>query len=268
MTADPKIVEITDISVSTVTPSETDSVVEATTSMNAKEQPSASSVSEDIGAILRELSGTGVEIVPFTDTKATEREFPKFKAQEKRAYRVGFPIPVFQKIRTHFAGRRFRCIEGVCCDRLGISSPLFGTPVVVYETTSRGEITLPFEYTVQCFVCPEDRAHYLQEQNKEFPFIEFDVSLVCTEAQFQKFELGLKKGAIWAHDPDFRNKILEECKRYLKWIPDRIGAKLTAQEIIQQINSMPGGSASTVGGTVKDSFIPQGSLDFSSLFKK
>lgn len=137
-------------------------------------------------------------------------KFERFKAKEGETYRISFvwwdvkdgkpfldaPSPKFVGAKRFFIpnvgyildrGPEFAKIAG------GPSKPTIATIVAIWPTDRKGSLDknrfAQGEVDVKPWVFSQDKYDQLKRRHTEFPFGQYDLSVACTDTQFQKMDL-------------------------------------------------------------------------------
>lgn len=174
------------------------------------------------------------------DESLSGGKFERFKAKEGETYRISFVWwemkdgkPVLDAASPKFVGakRFFIPNVGYILDRGpefakiagGPSKPTIATVVALWPTDRKGNLDktrfAQGDVDVKPWVFSQDKYDQLKRRHGEFPFGQYDLSVACTDTQFQKMDLSPCRENLF-------RKVLENEK--LKSIADALLAKVTA----------------------------------------
>lgn len=86
--------------------------------------------------------------------------------------------------------------ERNCCKWLGSSNTRFAALIIQYNTQPNGEFARPFGYALKVWRFGADKFIQLRNINKDFPLSKFDLSVYCTDKQYQKMQIGAKPDCV------------------------------------------------------------------------
>lgn len=76
----------------------------------------------------------------------------------------------------------------------------------------------------------------LVSADKEFPLVNHDLKLKCTNDEFQIIDVQSCKESIWTSNANLKKKILEEAKSIYEGVSKNLGAELSISEIKELLN--------------------------------
>lgn len=167
-------------------------------------------------------------------------KFDRFKAKEGESYRVSFvwwemaagkpnldaKSPRFIGAKRHYIPNvGYFLSKGPEYDKIAGGPPKaqVATVIVIWPTTRKGEVDKTRfqagDFDVKPWIFGQDKYEQLKRRHDEFPFGSYDLSIVCTDTQYQKMDLS-----------PCRDNLFRKCTENdkLKPIVDEILAKVTA----------------------------------------
>ena len=203
--------------------------------------------------------GSGDEFVG----KKTKR----FKGKEGETYRVSFVWHGKDKegnTTTRFTGCERHYMQGVGYflhkgpeySRIAGGPPkqAVATIIVVWPTDKHGRLDKEAfargeGYEVKPWVFSADRYNQLARRNVEFPLHEYDLTMACTDTQYQKMDLSPCRESLYVQllnaDKDMAKRIVENIQREVQEIEKTIRSDMARDLSIEQIREKLGGSTAT-----------------------
>lgn len=217
------------------------------------------------------------------DENIQSNKFDRFKAKAGETYRISFvwwdtvgdrpnidaKSPRFIMAKRHYIqGVGYFLSKGPEYDKLAGGPPKsqIATVIVVWPTDRKGSLDKTRfqagDVEVKPWIFGQDKYDQLKRRHEEFPFGSFDLSIVCTDTQYQKMDLSPCRD-------NFFRKCLENDK--LKFIADDIIAKtntivgnnaqgvpeglrgiiardLSLDKIREKLGGAPTGASASLGG--------------------
>lgn len=145
------------------------------------------------------------------DNDISSGKFDRFKAKEGETYRISFvwwptgpngkinldaPSPKFIAAKRHFVqGAGYFLSKGPEWDRLAGATPKtqIATVIVIWPTNRKGELDkqrfAEGDVDVKPWIFGQDKYEQLKRRHNEFSFGSYDLTIACTDTQFQKMDL-------------------------------------------------------------------------------
>lgn len=205
------------------------------------------------------------------DTAEAESTAPKFKMSDKgERARISFVLvhPKTKKVAMkkvlvfNYSDKatgnwaKFQAPENpdskaykVAVQHCGDPQVVYVTPVLVYETNSKGRVTSAEDYELTVLTMPKGRLQSVKDLQEDADISEVDVLVVCEEPTYQKFqfkaaaESGVFGGSVTQKDANGNpkkmkmeldsDKIVEEAIELAKTADTAAAPKWTDQAIVQ-----------------------------------
>lgn len=144
--------------------------------------------------------------------------------------------------------------EAECCRRLGAPQQRFAALIVKYGTDNRGNIVMPFSFEQRLWKFGSDKFVQLRNVNRDFPLERHDLSISCSDEQYQKMQIGAKPDCLLLH-PNFpaavKQQIEDWAKASVAKMPRELGRTYTDQELLAALQqagilTSPGAPAPTM----------------------
>lgn len=198
----------------------------------------------------------------------------RFKAKEGETYRVSFvwwpgteegkpnldaQTPRFIGCkRLYIAGVGYFMDKGPEYSRLaggGPSKMYAATLICKWPTDSKGNLDkgrfASGEFEINSWVMSVDKYHSIEARHKEFPLGQHDVTLACTDTQYQKIDISPCRESLFRKimekDPERAKTLIESVQAAAKDVPRDLAQDLTLDQIREKMNK--GGGASPVAHT-------------------
>lgn len=207
----------------------------------------------------------------------------KFKAQEGKTYRVSFiwvkgletgtldfgsedtpGKPKFVGGQTHFIPNcGFVLNKGPEYTKLAGDAPRsrIGTVIVIWPTDKSGKLDKALlangEGEVLPWIFSGDKYRSLGQIHDEFPLVDHDITMACTDAQYQKMTFtpckeNLLKALIGKVDNPTAvstvARLISEAQQIVNNLPNEIGKDWTIDQIREKMSGGSGGSPMVGGG--------------------
>lgn len=211
-----------------------------------------------------------MERVTLADKKVEVQTYDRYKGRKGVTDRLALISPTLVRVTTHFIEtkkRRFRCIsspqkKGVCCQHVGAPDQNFGLVLFQYTTDESGNLLVEDKLSgrIKLWVISESRYAELSTIHKEYPLIgtEFaspmvDLTVKCTEENFQRMTFTPCKEAFWKRKQEWYTKVMELEDKARSKLNKALGQELTELEFLQILGvdaglagAAPTGAASTI----------------------
>jgi hypothetical protein len=194
----------------------------------------------------------------------------RFKGKAGETYRVSFPwtktdektgevVTRFVGCDRHYlAGVGYFLAKGPEFTKLaGPSKQAVATIIVVWPTDKNGKlngeaIAKGEGIEVASWVFSAERYDQLRRRNNEFPLHEFDLTMACTDTQYQKMDLSPCKNSTFADlskkDSARAKEIISAIRAQIAEIEKGIKNELARDMTLDKIREKMGGTASSAGG--------------------
>jgi hypothetical protein len=201
----------------------------------------------------------------------------RFKAKEGETYRVSFVWwpgledgkPNLDASTPRFIGCKRLYIAGVgyIMDRGpefvrlagGAASKMYvGTVICKWPTDSKGNLDkgrfASGEFEINSWVMSTDKYRSVETRHKEFPLGAHDVTLTCTDTQYQKIDISPCRESLFRKilekDAARAKSIIDEAIGVAKELPRDLAQDLTLDQIREKLGKGGGASPVTSGGVV------------------
>lgn len=185
-------------------------------------------------------------------------KFNKWKmetGQEVRGaivYPEGSPGALFVGCRCHVkkGERIFVCKSTkdkpeVCCTHgwEGNNSRMhMGSPLLVYDTVEEGGKTKLKGYKLVPWVFWEPQFEKLKKCGKQFPLDKYDITLSCTNGEYQTIDVTSCNNSIWTSNEALMKKVFEQAKAIREDITKNLASDLSISEIKELLGIEVAGS--------------------------
>lgn len=190
--------------------------------------------------------------------------------EEKRRYRVGFPLlnPETKAVRLRkvwyfaynevlkksFLLPKNEVLTNRCKPKMGDPKFKYVTPLVIYGTDSTGKLLSPFQFRVLPFVLVGQNLQDVQMLASEYSLMEHDVLLECTNKVFQNVKVMPAKGAYWTR-PEVKNQIEEAVQKLVPEMHKAVSIEVSDATICRWLGiDLPNGAAPEESGIEEISF--------------
>lgn len=180
-------------------------------------------------------------------------KFNGFKAKAGEEYRVAFvywddnPKTMFRGVEAHFYDRYFMCKstkdkKAICCTHsYERNKPRWrvGCVIVLYVVENdklKGYKLTPWVFSDKMF-------EKIRKANKNFPLHKHDVTLDCTNEDYQTIEVHSCPESYWQMKSELKKKILEEAKPLMEDVIRNMPSDLSIEEIKEVLGIETAGSA-------------------------
>ena len=211
----------------------------------------------------------------------------RFKAKEGETSRVSFiwwpgleegkpdmdaPTPKFIGCkRLYVAGVGYFMDKGPEYVRLGggtASKMYAATLICKWPTDSKGGLDkarfAAGEFEVMSWIMSTDKYRSIEARHKEFPLSQHDVTLACTDSQYQKIDISPCRESLFRKiiekDPARAKAIIDEAISAAKELPRDMAQDLTLDQIREKLGR--GGAGPSPGGVVSNN-----SADFDGMLE-
>jgi hypothetical protein len=178
--------------------------------------------------------------------------FKSWRAKAGEDYRIGFVFPegkpggMFLGVPIHYKDRYFVCKstpdkKAVCCTHnYDGKKPKWrvGGVIVLYlidDGKLRGYKLHPWVFTDKMY-------QKFKTANKEFPLAQHDLTLKCTNEDYQTIEPTPCKDSYWQKKDELAAKIREEAQSIFDEIGDNLASDLSIEEIKELLGIEESGS--------------------------
>ena len=211
----------------------------------------------------------------------------RFKAKEGETYRVSFVWwpgleegkPDLNATTPRFIGAKRLYIQGVGYfiskspeyERLagGNAKIYVGTIICKWPTDSRGNLDKARfangDFEINSWVMSVDKYRAIEARHKEFPLGEHDLTLACTDTQFQKIDISPCRESLFRKivekDPARAASIIAEATAVAKELPRDIAQDLTLDQIREKMGKGGASPVAHSGTTSSTSADFDGMLD-------
>ncbi len=213
----------------------------------------------------------------------------RFKAKEGETYRVSFvwwpgieegkpnldaPTPKFIGCKRLYAqGVGYFMDKGPEYSRLAGGAPskmYVATVICKWPTDSRGNLDKSRfangDYEINSWVMSVDKYRSIEMKHKEFPLGQHDVTLQCTDTQYQKIDISPCRESLFRKiiekDPARAQSIIEAIQAAAKDVPRDLAQDLTLDQIREKLGKAGGASpVASTGPTSNSSADFDGMLD-------
>jgi hypothetical protein len=191
--------------------------------------------------------------------------FKKYKGKVGRVDRAGIVFAEGQApcvgATCHFKDRYFLCKstkdkKEICCLHSyenNLPKTRIACVLMIYDIAEKdGKKTLR-GYELLPWIFSDTQYVKLKNLNKEWPFEKHDITLTCTNEDFQTIEPNPCKESFWRSKPDLVKKILAEAVEMRKGLSRQLGADLSVTEIREQLGiDAPGSDDAAVDVSLGD----------------
>jgi hypothetical protein len=199
----------------------------------------------------------------------------RFKAKEGEKYRVSFiwwpgietGKPNMDAATPKFIGCKRLFLQGVgyFIDKGPDFVKIAGTPskmqvatlICKWPTDEKGAVDKGRfqngEYSVMPWIISIDKYRNIEQNHREFPLGQHDLSLACTDTQYQKITISPCREnlfrKLYEKDPaGVAAKIITEAQEAIKEIGNELAQDLTIDQIRERLGRQGGGSGPSGGG--------------------
>jgi len=202
----------------------------------------------------------------------------RFKAKEGEKYRVSFVwwpgadkgTPNMDAPTPKFIGCKRLYLQGVgyFMDKgpefvkiAGVASKMYvATLICRWPTDQNGALNKGRfqngDFQVQPWIMSTDKYRNIEQNHVEFPLGTHDLSLACTDTQYQKITLSPCRLNLFRElcekDPAKAAPIIEATKEGIREIGDELAQDLTIEQIRERLNKSGGGSGMPAGVSASD----------------
>jgi hypothetical protein len=190
----------------------------------------------------------------------SNKETRVFKPEANKTYRIKFTSPQVVMRRRHFNPQNkkyYRCLDhqGYCpiciaasnkvgegAMRIKKASETFGANILVYKTDAQGQVMQPLSAEVYFWAFGADKFVQLRNIIQEWgPITDIDLSVTCTDAQFQKVTMTPAKNCHYNSTPEFKaacdKKIEEDSYPLDKFLCKEVPIMQMVQDFGLDVNS-------------------------------
>ena len=206
--------------------------------------------------------------VTFGDKRVELSDYDRYKGRKGVTDRLAVISPTLVRAFIHFhrsaqGGGSFRCLSpgsdpmAVCCEHKGTPDQRFGIVVFHYFTDDEGVLVNDDKLTgkIKLWCITESRYGALTDLHKEWPLLnggfeapQHDITLKCTEEQFQKMTITVAKKAHWKTKQAWYDALTKKFPKAREKVLLALGRTLKEAEIMERLGlSLP----SQTGGTDK-----------------
>jgi len=203
--------------------------------------------------------GNNVYQTGFDDETVKKYDFDNYKGRLNETDRIFLVRPkALIKARTHFHEAKLKSVrcnskyeqtdkqellieEAGCCKMLGKSSLRFAALILRYVTDRQGNLIRPFQPPeLRLWLFSTDKYFTLKGINGDFPLDTVDLSVTCTEAQYQKMTILAKPPDQCIYrmpnfPQDLRKQIETWADASLPKIPGELGKQMTDADIAKEL---------------------------------
>jgi len=198
----------------------------------------------------------------------------RFKAKEGEKYRVSFvwwpgiedgkpnldaPTPKFIGCkRLYLAGVGYFIDKGPEFAKIAgqASKMQVATLICVWPTDSKGNLDKgrfqSGDFTVMPWIISTDKYRNIEQNHKEFPLGQHDLSLTCTDTQYQKITISPCREnlfrKLFEKDPSKAAPIIDAAKEGIAAIHGELAQDLTIEQIKEKLGRQAGGGSPNGGG--------------------
>lgn len=188
-----------------------------------------------------------IEELGFDRDDINPSRFSKYKGKAGKSDRVGI---VFETGKTpcvgatcHFKDRYFLCKSTkdkreICCLHSyegNLPKQRMACVLIVYDITDKDGKKNLRGYELTPWIFSDTMYVKLRNLNKEWPLDKHDITLTCTNEDFQTIEPTPCKESIWRSKPELEKKIIAEAEEMHKTLGRRIASDLSVTEIREQL---------------------------------
>jgi hypothetical protein len=159
----------------------------------------------------------------------------KYKGKKNEVHRAGIvftdPKALFAGAKIHYKDRFFLCKHGVCCDKLGSPKYRIGCVLIKYSTDKSGVLNKPLDYTIYPWLFSEPNFLKLKTLNNEFPLTTHDVTISCSNEEYQHLDITPCKESVWHMREELTAKVLEDAKPVWDYVKKSLASDLSVEEI-------------------------------------
>lgn len=130
--------------------------------------------------------------------------------------------------------------ERFCCRRLDPATPRFAVLVLKYNTDRQGNPVQPFGFEQRLWKFGADKFDQLRNINRDWPLTKHDISVHCTDKQYQKMQIGAKPDCYFTMQgfPDaLRQQVLAWAKASVPKLAKELGRTYTEPELLQAMQT-------------------------------
>jgi hypothetical protein len=212
-----------------------------------------------------------------TSLQLSDLSFFKGEKGSKKRIHVMTAKPYVARVHYHngyfLCHSKFELQDGVqvrtevakCCSMTGANPTIrFGVVVLVYDTKKDGSLktTDPtnIDFDFQVWVLSADKFNSLKNINAEWGLDGHDLSISCSEEQYQKLEIQACKNALWKTNETFKTRVEKSYDLFRYKDPSKfLGKALSEGEIVVrlggELDQAVGGAANLVNETDFDSVL-------------
>jgi hypothetical protein len=191
--------------------------------------------------------------------------FKKYKGKVGRVDRVGIVYAEGQSscvgATCHFKDRYFLCKstkdkKEICCLHSyegNMSKTRVACILVVYDIGQKDGKNVLRGYELLPWIFSDTMYVKLKNLGKEWPFDKHDLTLTCTNDDFQTIEPNPCKESFWRSKPELQKKVIAEAAEMRKTLSRQLGADLSVTEIREQLGiDAPGSDDAAVDVNLGD----------------
>lgn len=168
-------------------------------------------------------------------------KFKSFKGKAGQQVRAGIvytdPNAMFKGAKIHYHNRYFLCKstdtkKEVCCThnyKGNTAKWRIGAVIVIYTMSDDGSKLK--DWYVTPWIFSETMYNKLKTANREFPLTNHDITLTCTNEEFQNIDVQSCSKSFWTSKEEFKKKVLEAATPYMDQVAKNIASDLTVTEI-------------------------------------
>lgn len=191
--------------------------------------------------------------------------FKKYKGKSGRVDRVGIVFAEGQSAcvgsACHFKDRYFLCKstkekKEICCLHSyegNLPKSRIACILVVYDIVEKDGKKSLRGYELLPWIFSDTMYSKLRNMGKEWPLDKHDITLTCTNEEFQNIEPMACKESFWRSKPELMKKIIAEASEMRKTLSRQLGADLSVTEIREQLGiDAPGSDDAAVDVNLGD----------------
>lgn len=207
-----------------------------------------------------------VDSVGLNDKSVDIQTYDRYKGRKGVTDRIAIISASLIRARVHYHDAKkksFKCLstsekQAACCKAMGEPDQKFGLVIFQYLTDENGNQLTEEKLSgkLKLWVVSDSRYSELSQIHKEFPLLDgglpnpqFDMTIKCTEEQYQRMTFTPCREAFWKKKEDWYNAIkLKEAKARPRLIK-AMGSDLTELEVMDllEIDTSPAHSPSAAG---------------------
>lgn len=205
--------------------------------------------------------------VSLNDKSVDIQTFDRYKGRKNVTDRIAILSSTLLRARVHYHDAKkksFKCLstpthQAPCCKHMGEPDQKFGLIVFQYLTDENGNMLTDEKLSgkVKLWVVSDSRYSELSQIHKEFPLLDagfaepqFDMTLKCTEEQYQRMTFTPCREAFWKKKQEWFDAIKQKANKAIPRLGKAMGNDLTELEILDLLEIDSHGTSPTSGNEI------------------